>query len=90
MSNYWISDVKEQAGKGTIYAVTVENASVKMVLTNAVNGWQVLLKNEGLMVESNGGLHTKPVKRRCMKTFIVLINLLIQAQYLLPCIYPSI
>ena len=44
MSNYWISDVKEQSGKGTVYAVTLENASVKMVLTSAGNGWQVATK----------------------------------------------
>lgn len=44
MGKYWISDVKEQSGKGTLYTVAVENASVKMVLTNVGNGWQVAAK----------------------------------------------
>jgi hypothetical protein len=42
MSDYWISDVKEQSGKtGTAYTVTMENASSKVVLTNTGSQWQV-------------------------------------------------
>ena len=41
MGIYWISDVKEQSGKSTLYSVTLENASVKMVLTNSGNQWLV-------------------------------------------------
>jgi hypothetical protein len=46
MGNHWISDVKEQSGKtGTVYTVTMENASSKLVLTNNGNQWLVTRKS---------------------------------------------